>query len=66
MLLNFTHTYVAELERLILDELLPIYKRWHQEQNLEISYANVHPDLLREIQRKKPVPKLFQPRQIDS
>jgi hypothetical protein len=58
---NFTHTYVAELERLILDELLPIYKRWHQEQGLDISYQNVHPDLMQQIKRAKTLPKLMQP-----
>ena len=60
---NFTHSYVTELERLILDELLPVYERWHHEQNLEISYRQVHPDLLREIKRKKILPRLFQPPQ---
>lgn len=58
---NFTHNYVAQLELLILDELLPIYERWHKERDLQVSYKNVHPDLLREIKRKKTVPKLFQP-----
>lgn len=60
---NFTHSYVAELERLVLDELLPVYEKWHREHNLEVSYKQVHPDLLREIQRKKILPKLFQPPQ---
>lgn len=60
---NFTHSYVAELERLVLDELLPVYERWHREHNLEVSYRRVHPDLLREIRRKKTLPKLFQPPQ---
>ena len=63
---NFTHSYVTELERLILDELLPVYERWHQEQNLEISYRQVHPDLLREIKRNKTLPRLFQPPRIMS
>ena len=58
---NFTHTYVAELERLILDELLPIYKRWHQEQGLEISYRNLPPDLMQQVKQAKTLPKLMQP-----
>ena len=66
MSFNYTHSYVAELERLILEELLPVYERWHQEQNLEISYRQVHPDLLREIKRKKVLPRLFQPPRIMS
>ena len=58
---NFTHNYVAELELLILEELLPVYERWHKEQGLAIGYKSVHPDLLREIKRKKTLPRLFQP-----
>ena len=61
MSLNYTHSYVAELERLILDELLPIYEQYHKEHGMPLSYKNIHPDLLRDIKQKHKVPAVFKP-----
>lgn len=61
MSVNFKHSYTKELETLVLEELLPVYERWHQEHKLDIKYTKVHPDLVAEISRRKQVPKLFQP-----
>lgn len=56
---NFTPSYVLELERLILDVLLPTYERYYAEKNLKPPAADIHPDLLRDIKRKKVVPALL-------
>lgn len=56
---SFTHSYVTELERLILDELLPVYDKYHAEKGIKPDYKSVHPDLLKEIKRKKIVPALL-------
>jgi hypothetical protein len=61
MSVNFTHSYVKELENLILEELLPVYERWHREHDLSPSYKNAPKDLVDQIKRKKTVPALFKP-----
>lgn len=60
---SFTHSYVMELERLILDELLPVYERYHKEKGIKPDYKSVHPDLLKEINRKKIIPALLKARE---
>ncbi len=60
----YSRSYVQELERLILDELLPVYEQWHKESGLEILASRVHPELLRELKKKKTVPALFKPPNI--
>jgi hypothetical protein len=63
---NFTYSYTAELEHLILAELLPVYERWHKEQGIDINYSSIPIALLQNIKRKKSIPRLLQPLQIQS
>ena len=63
MSLNFTHTYVLELEELILGELLPIYERYHREKGIKPNFGRIHPDLIKDIKAKKTLPALFKPKE---
>lgn len=63
---NYTRNYVAELERLVLDELLPVYERWHWEHNLPISETKLPKDLIKTVKQKKSVAALLKPPQIYS
>lgn len=63
MSLNFTRNYVMELERLITEELLPIYDKYHKEKGIRPSLCRVHPDLLRDIKTKKTLPALLRPKE---
>ena len=60
----YSRSYVQELERLIIDELLPVYEQWHRDSGLDIPTARIHPELLRELKKKKAVPALFKPPNI--
>lgn len=66
MSLNFTRNYVLELEELILEELLPIYERYHREKGIKPSYKRIHPDLIRDIKQKKTLPALLKPKENHS
>lgn len=61
---NYTRNYVQELERLVVEELLPVYERWHKEHNLVINNAKLPKDLIQTVKRKKSVAALLKPPQI--
>jgi len=54
-----SHTYVKELELLILDRLLPIYERYYKLQGIKDSLKDINPDLLAQIKSKKKLPALL-------
>jgi len=54
--------YTAELETLILDVLLPVYEQ-HCRQHGIVSLKNeINPELLKQLKRKKTIPRLFMPK----
>ena len=55
----FHNSYVAELENLILHDLLPIYERWHKDNEVPITFSFAHPELIKEIKRKQELPALL-------
>ena len=59
MSVNSSISYVRQLEVLILQDLLPVYERWHKEHKLPVSYTHIHPDLLKEIKDKQKIPALL-------
>lgn len=59
---NFTHSYVLELETLVLNELMPVYELYYKEKGLEVPYQKLPQDLVKEIQRKHKLPALLKPR----
>lgn len=61
-----THpNYTAELEALILDVLLPVYKQHCRERGISSLKSEINPELLKQLQKKKQIPVLFQPKVKD-
>jgi len=58
-LMQSSHTYVKELELLILDKLLPVYEKYYQAKNIKDSLKDINPDLLAQIKSKKKLPALL-------
>lgn len=61
---NYTRNYVQELEQLVLNELLPVYERWHREHNLPINNSKLPTALIQSVKQKKSVAALLKPPQI--
>lgn len=61
MSINFTHNRVLELETIILETLLPIYKRYYSEKDTIPPYSAVLLDLEKEIKSKHKIPALLKP-----
>jgi hypothetical protein len=55
--------YTAELEYLIIHTLLPIYEKYHRQNNLRMLDSDINPDLLKQIKRKKVLPALLKPKE---
>lgn len=62
MSINFTHSYVRELETLVLDELFPVYELYYKEKGLEVPFRKLPDDLVKEIRRKHNIPALLKPK----
>lgn len=61
MSINFTHNRVLELETIILETLLPIYKRYYSDKDTMPPYSAVLLDLEKEIKSKHKIPALLKP-----
>ena len=59
--MTLNRSYVAELECLITDTLLPVFDRYYREKGKLPEYTSINQDLLKQISRRKQVPALFQP-----
>lgn len=57
MSLNFT--YVAELENLIINTLLPVYANYQTRMGSSDRYAGINPELLKLIKKDKQLPALL-------
>ena len=60
--MTLNRSYVAELELLITDTLLPVYDCYYREQGILPQYTKLNPDLLKQIIRRKQVAALFKPK----
>jgi hypothetical protein len=58
-------TYTAELEALILDVLLPVYEQHCRQRGIASLRSEINPELLKQLKKKKTVPRLFQPKVKD-
>lgn len=58
--------YTAELETLILDVLLPVYEQHCRERGIASLRSEINPELLKQLRKKKTVPRLFMPKVNDN
>jgi len=61
--MNSSHTYVKELELLILDKLLPVYEKYHRAKGAQNPFHGISQDLLKQIKEKKQLPALLRARE---
>lgn len=57
--------YTAELETLILDVLLPVYEQHCRQRGIESLKSEINPELLKQLRKKKTIPRLFMPKTND-
>jgi hypothetical protein len=60
MSLKYSDQYVQKLERLIQQDLLPVYERYYTEHNLT---PKLDQDLIKQIKHKRELPALLKPKQ---
>ena len=58
--------YTAELEALILDVLLPVYEQHCRQRGIASLRNEINPELLKQLRKKKTVPRLFMPKLKDN
>ena len=61
--MNSSHTYVKELELLILDQLLPIYEKYQKAAGSVNPLYGINPELIKQIKTKKQLPALLRARE---
>lgn len=59
--MQFSHSYVQELEELILETLLPIYDKYYFLKGIPTPTKDINPDLLARIVKKDKLPALLRP-----
>lgn len=58
--------YTAQLETLIVDVLLPVYEQHCRQRGIAMLQTEIHPDLLKQLKKKKTLPRLFMPKVKDN
>ena len=53
------HSYVTELELLILDVLLPVYNKYNKSKGILNGLSAINPRLLRQIAKTQKLPALL-------
>ncbi len=53
------HSYVTELELLILDVLLPVYNKYNKSKGILNGLSAINPRLLRQITKTQKLPALL-------
>ena len=61
--MTIQHSYVKELETLIIDTLLPVYANYQTRMGVQDRYAGINPELLKLIKAKKKLPALLLPKE---
>lgn len=54
-----SHSYVKELELLVLDTLLPAYEKLQRDKGVKNPLKEINPHLLAQIRSKKQLPALL-------
>lgn len=54
-----SHSYVKELELLVLDTLLPAYEKLQRAKGVKDPLKEINPELLAQIRTKKQLPALL-------
>lgn len=57
--MTLNHSYLRELEHLVIDTLLPVYEKYERSRGSVNPLADINPELLRQIKAKKQIPVLF-------
>lgn len=57
--MNSSHSYVKELEFLILDKLLPVYEKYQKQAGVINPLQDINPELIKQIKTKKKLPALL-------
>lgn len=57
--MTLNHSYLRELEHLVIDTLLPVYEKYERSRGSVNPLADINPELLRQIKAKKQIPMLF-------
>lgn len=53
--MTLNHSYLNELEYLVIDTLLPVYEKYQKSKGVIYPLKDINPQLLREIKTKKQV-----------
>lgn len=61
--MTMQHSYVVELETLIVDTLLPIYVKYWQAKGVHYPMQGINPELLNLVQKGKRLPALLRPKE---
>ncbi len=59
-------SYVAELEFLILNKLLPAYEKYYKTIGKPMPYHDLPEDLLKKVWKRKDLPALLRPKEIQT
>ena len=59
--MQFSHSYVSELEELILGTLLPVYTKYYTDKKIPLPVKDIPETLLTRIKRKPSVSALLRP-----
>jgi hypothetical protein len=63
--MKHTDDYVAGLEELITERLMPVYIRYHREKKIPIPGPDIHKEFSKLMKQNKcKLPKLFLPKEI--
>lgn len=57
------HSYVTELELLILDVLLPVYEKYYLAKGISNPLKDISPRILDQIVKTKKLPALLKPKE---
>jgi len=60
--MTISHSYVAELELLITDTLLPIFDKYYRDRGELPSFTGINPELLKQLKKRKVLPALLLPK----
>ena len=66
ILMSTQPNYTAELEALILDVLLPVYEQHCRQRGIPSLRTEINPELLKQLRKKKTIPRLFMPKTKDN
>lgn len=61
MSININASYVRELERLIKEELFPVYKQYYREHGTNPKYITIDFDTIIQVQKTNELPVLLRP-----